>query len=310
MTQRPAAAARIARKYRAGRGATLRPAFQCLWLSIALLLAPVGGANADILAAPWRALPWHLVDYHHKFPPTGIFRSLSMDMTLRGRVDPGASLYLSPLWGKLDETGFYFGFVSDLSGPRGRRLVGKGLLFSRWGKGRKSDTRTPDGAWAYIGDKRTSGEGDFVSVRRAFEWGQGRYSFKLTARPDPAATWVDLAIIEHRTGARIDGGGLRFPGSGLKLQKTLVSFVELFPPHGKGKWTFPKTVPRLDVAFRPVVVNDTFGPVAQRVHFPKKVPRLVQVHDDGFEFNVSLGRIPLAAALNDNTSDMKEAGSK
>lgn len=280
-------------------------------LALAAALVLIAAAAAAQPAGPWRALPWHLVDYHHKFPPTGIFRGLSIDMTLTGEVAAGTSLYLSPLWGKLDETGFYFGFVSQLSGPKGRSLVGKGLLFSRWGLASAADARAAEGMWAYIGDKRTSGEGDYVSVRRAFAWGQGRYTFTLSARPaDGDAVWVDLRVREHRTGRLIDGGGLKFPGAVPRLGRTVVSFVEMFPPHGKGKWAFPVEIPRLDVAFSPALVNDAYGPVGHRIHYPRKVPRLVTARDDGFGLSVALGRIPAPQATNDNGAapDRKAVG--
>lgn len=289
------------------------------WWSIsacAIVLMALLAGRADAAETAWRALPWHLVDYHHKFPPTGAFRSVAIDMTLRGRVGADASLYVSPVWGKLGGTGFYFGLVSQLSGRQGRGLVGKGLLFSRWGSGTADDIRVPDAGWSYRGDKRTSGEGDYISVRQAFAWGEGRYSFALSARPEKAATWVNLSVTDRRTGRRIDGGGLRFPGAGLTLERTLVSFVEIFPPHGKGKWAIPKSLPRLDVAFSPAVVNGAFGPVSHRVHFPKRVPRLVKIHDDGFDFHVGLGHIPVPSsgpvptAANDNAGKSAKVGSQ
>ena len=267
-----------------------------LVLSVAVC-APALGASAQ---GPWRALPWHLVDYHHRFPPTGVFRSVSIDMTLKGEAKRGQSLYLSPLWGKLGDTGFYFGFATDVSGPRGRGLIGKGVLFSRWGRGSKADVRAPKGGWTYVGDARTSGEGDYVSVRRGFKWGDGRYTFAMevdAARSGAEGTWIDLRITEHRTGRVLDAGGLRFRGSGLSLQRTVVSFAEIFPPHGKGKWALPSRVPRLDLSFSPALVNNKFGPVSHRVHFPRRVPRLAQVRDDGFDLHVTLGRLPVPASV-------------
>lgn len=273
-------------------------------LALALFACLPIGVAADVSAPKWRALPWHLVDVYHRYPDTGTFRSVEVDMELSGQVPGGSFLYLSPLWGKFGDTGFYFGFVSDLYSRQQKRIVGKGMIFSRWGAGTLDDARLPTTSWGFIGEKETSGEGDFVSVRQPFSWSEGRYTFVMRKRrptPSGGASWLDLLIFEHQTGKWFDGGGLRFRNPSLKLKPTLVNFVEVFAPWGKGRWAFPTSLPNLTVTMGPPLINGIYEPVSSRRKRNPSVPPLVELSDVGGELRVRLGTLPVPVAPNTKT---------
>jgi len=254
--------------------------FHPKWISVTTGLVIVlfsGLAVAE--QSGWRPLPWHLVDYNYTLPDTGPFETLEMDMEIRGDADEGMFLYLSPLWGRLDQTGFYFGLQTDLF-DKGKSL-GKGIILSRWGKGRHIDGRAGPGGWTFIGEKATSGEGDFISVRTTYDWQPGRYTFVLKARKNEAGntagTWVDLSIRERVTGRWIDGGGLRFPGSRPHLRKRVVSFVEIYQAKARPLPDVPGNLDGLEISFGNPLVNQTFRPIKKRASFTPRVPRRIAV---------------------------------
>ena len=247
----------------------------------------------------WKPLPWHLIDYYHRFPDTGTFRAIEIDLTLKGQVPKETYLYVSPLWGRFGNKGFYFGFLSDMYDPKAKTNIGRGIIFSRWGLGSHEDARPTRDAQSFIGKKATSGEGDFVSIRKPFHWTEGRYTFLMRARhPDRSSTgtWVDLLILEHASGKWIDAGGLRFRKQELRLRNQLASFVEIFAKRGRSRRHFPKSLPNLTVSLSPPLVNGTYEPISNRVRFGKKVPRLVEVEDDGLDFHIKLGGLPVPRA--------------
>jgi len=253
-----------------------RDAFVCLFV---FLFSVQAGAEQS--AGSWRPLPWHLVDYNYTLPDTGPFNTLEMDMEIKGNAKKGMFLYLSPLWGRLDQTGFYFGLQTDIF-DKGRSL-GKGLIFSRWGKGRHSDGRAGPDGWSFIGEKATSGEGDFVSIRTSYGWKPGRYTFLLKTRKagveDSNGIWVDLLIHEQATGKWIDGGGLRFPGSRPHLRKRVVSFVEIYHANKRPLLDVPPNLNGLSIFFSPPRVNSSHRPTRSRASFYPKVPRRVKVSE-------------------------------
>lgn len=272
-----------------------------LALAAVVLLAVPAFADGN-----WKPLPWHLVDYNHRLPETGPFRTLEIDMELSGDAEGGPPLYLSPLWGHIGKSGFYFGFLSDIFDLRQQKAVGKGIIFSRWGLGSEDDIRMPDGAWNYVGRKASSGEGDFLSVRRTYAWKPGKYTFLLRARTraaDSDGTWVDLLIFEHATGTWIDGGGLRFTDPTPHLSQRVVSFVEVVQRRGEPRTAMPDPLPKLDIVIGPPLVNGTFEPLANRTQFSDRVPRILGVRTEAGVIHMEMGRIPVPA--NDNEAPAK-----
>lgn len=243
----------------------------------------------------YRALPWHLVDQYHRMSQEHAFQVIEIDMTLTGDTNIDLSMYFSPLWGKLDGNGFYFGFLSQIYDTRVKKIVGKGAIFSRWGLGRQEDIRIPKGGWSFVGNKATSGEGDFLSVRVPFDWSEGKYSFLMKTRglPKPEGVWVDLMVYENHTGKWIDIGGLRFKNGPMKLSRSVANFIEVFAPRGRGKHAYPKQLPFLDVTFSKPRLNHHIDPVRTRHVTPKNVPVLFQTNVVGDTVTFKLGDVPV-----------------
>ncbi|MDR2981359.1 MAG: hypothetical protein LBV12_03830, partial [Puniceicoccales bacterium] len=132
-------------------------------------------------------LPWHMVNLWWNFEKeTADFQSFSIDFSINQTVDSSKlNLYIAPIgYGKFNEVGFYGGIQTNSGGwpaakidEKWRHDIGKGAIFSRWGKGAMS----LDNARAAIdGVYESAGyEGDFVSVRRPFPWTAGKYTYSL-----------------------------------------------------------------------------------------------------------------------------------
>ena len=79
----------------------------------------------------------------------------------------------------IGKTAAYFGLQTDVNtGPQGGwRNIGKGAIFSVWDVPSDEGVRGPEGAWVESGEY----EGNFLSVRRAYEWGEGRHTLRVSA---------------------------------------------------------------------------------------------------------------------------------
>jgi hypothetical protein len=166
-------------------------------------------------------LPCHVIAVHWEF--TSSLDVLEWDLTIN--VDPGTSVgeYLALFNGSIDGAGCYLGLQTDVNIPQAGRGIGKGLIFSTWWSFDDSDTRIPVNGFIEMG----SHEGNFVGVRRPYQWTTGVYRVTLS-RSEPEIfdgqelDWFDLAVTEldaaSPTGARPEPigpnewiGGLRFP---------------------------------------------------------------------------------------------------
>ena len=143
------------------------------------------------------------------------YRELVVDFTIHN--DPKAfpndddnGLYMMLGWGKLAETSFYFGIQSNVSS--GVESLGKGVIFSRWG--------TRDLALAKWdetdGFSQSSGhEGDFIGVRRLYQWEAGDYRIRLApGETSQEGEWFDLWITDLASDMTTWVGSLMFPAEG------------------------------------------------------------------------------------------------
>ncbi|MCY4082027.1 MAG: SH3 domain-containing protein [Caldilineaceae bacterium] len=139
-------------------------------------------------------------------------RELTFDFTVHD--DPGDfseeyGLYLMLCKGDIADTGFYFGLQTNAFGhpdESGR----KALIFSRW--------ETRDLAFARVADSEetwveSSGhEGDFIGVRRAYNWGAGEYRVNMAPHgADPDGEWFGVWITDKATYETTWIGSLKFP---------------------------------------------------------------------------------------------------
>ena len=140
-------------------------------------------------------------------------RELTFDFTVHN--DPGDfseeyGLYLMLCYGDIANTGFYFGLQTNAFGHPDE-FSRKALIFSRW--------ETRDLAFARVADSEketwveSSGhEGDFIGVRRAYNWGAGEYRVHMAPHgADPDGEWFGVWITDKATFERTWIGSLKFP---------------------------------------------------------------------------------------------------
>lgn len=112
-------------------------------------------------------------------------------------------------------------------------------------------------------------EGDFVSVRRPYEWKKGTYTYRLTRMDQEMIdgkpfTWVGAFVYSHEKDENVFVGTLRFKGEKLVLDRKVANFVEVY-----GRQRPAADIPKVTVTFGPPVVNG-MPPRTQR---PKRPTR-------------------------------------
>ena len=141
----------------------------------------------------------------------GRFRELVVDLTIHNDLDSflgDYGIYLILGQGHISEEGYYFGIQTDVSDPRIGGSRGKGLVFSRWGTRDLANGRVPEDGWT----ESSGHEGDFIDVRRNYDWAAGDYRLRLG--PDGAETdgeWFSLWITEMASDTTTWIGALKFP---------------------------------------------------------------------------------------------------
>lgn len=182
--------------------------------------------------------PWHLADIWWDFEKTTPhFESLDVDVTLDRDVPSSVNLYVSPCGlGDFNGAKFYGGLQTNANGwtsrdNHEREFIGKGGIFSRWGKGKLSVAQARGAEDSHY--EAADYEGDFVSVRRPFEWSKGTYTWGLRACDTETVdgrdyTWVSCFITAHDSGLSRYIGSLRFEGKDLTFWAHHSAFVEVY----------------------------------------------------------------------------------
>ncbi len=137
---------------------------------------------------------------------------LEIDFTIHTNVadwSDSHGLYLILAYSRISGTGFYFGLQTDVYRP-GFGGIGKGVIFSRWETRDLAHARTAPNGFA-----QSSGhEGDFIGVRRPYDWSAGAYRARLARYDsDDQGDWFGLWITEKASGHTTWIGSLRFPRS-------------------------------------------------------------------------------------------------
>ena len=141
------------------------------------------------------------------------FREVTFDFTIRN--DPGDfsddyGLYLMVCFGSISNHNFYFGLQTDVNDPNQGRGRGKGLIFSRWGERDLAFARVADDEDGWY---QSSGhEGDFIGVRRSYNWGTGDYRMRLAPDGlDDDGEWYGLWFTDLSADETVWAGSLKFP---------------------------------------------------------------------------------------------------
>lgn len=155
--------------------------------------------------------------------------SLAVDFTIHTNVADWSDrngLYLAPVQGRIADTGFYFGLQTDVSRP-GVGGIGKGAIFSRWGTRALSHARLAPNGFA----ESAGHEGDFIGVRRPYDWSAGTYRARLARYDsDSHGDWFGLWITDTTRGRTTWIGALRFPRAGAPamIAPSFASWVEVY----------------------------------------------------------------------------------
>lgn len=255
-----------------------RPSALTLILAAVACLGPAAAHAQDAPAADKEAqyarMPWHLIDVWWDLGADVPFESYSIDVTIRDEITPSSNLYIAPIGlGHLGKSPFYGGIQTQVDGhtktdPRIRKL-GPGFLFSMW------DERSLDAIRPSIGGfcQSSGHEGDFVSVRRPFEWHKGTYTYKIVKMDREVVegtprTWVGVFVRSHETDENVFVGALRFKGEDLVLSRKLASFVEVY-----GRRIPVAEIPKVTVTLGNLCVNGKqVEPVDAEAIYPKGVP--------------------------------------
>ena len=139
-------------------------------------------------------------------------RELTFDFTIHN--DPGDfsdeyGLFLMLCYCFIGNVDFYFGLQTDVHGHP-ENVGGKGLIFSRWETRDLANARVADSeeGWA----ESAGHEGDFIGVRRTYNWGAGEY--RVSFAPDGADSegeWFGVWITDKATYETTWIGSLKFP---------------------------------------------------------------------------------------------------
>jgi hypothetical protein len=216
--------------------------FLRLTMTVVMLAATVlRPSAAEVTNAAPKKLPrqpWHLADVWWSFESaTPHFESLDLDVTIDRDVPETVNLYVSPCGlGELSGIKFYGGLQSNCNGWQSRTNqtrvhLGKGGIFSRWGKGKLSVAQARGAEDSHY--EAAGYEGDFVSVRRPFAWTKGKYTWSLRATDTEHGettnyTWVSCFVTAHATGEQRFIGSLRFEGTDLTFWNRHAAFVEVY----------------------------------------------------------------------------------
>lgn len=237
-------------------------------------------------------MPWHLVDLWWDLGEASPFESYSIDVTVSDDLPATKSIYISPIGlGHLSQTPFYGGLQTQTDGYTLRdnklRKVGPGLLMSMWGERSPQAIRPSEGGFF-----QSSGhEGDFVSVRRAYAWTKGTYTYQIVRLDGEVVDgkpcrWVGAFVRSHEKNETIFIGALRFKGDQLMLSPRIASFVEVYGPR------IPVTeIPQFTVTFKNLQVNGK--PVklkAVEAIYPEGVPDYAEAKSHDKSVVITVGR--------------------
>ena len=178
----------------------------------------------------------------------------------------GNGIYLMVCNGDVDGIGYYFGLQTDMHNNNANvpsRNTGKGLIYSRWKESNLVNARIPDDGFT----ESSGHEGEFIGVRRNYEWGAGKYLLRMgqDGPDDSAGRWYGLWITDLATETETWIGSLRFPlvGGRALLGPRCYNTVEIYGPP-----IAPRDIPYWKVTLNPpqgdgkpaTVTNSGFSP--------------------------------------------------
>ena len=249
-------------------------------------------APAQDSKAEYKPTPWHLVDIWWDMGKDTPFESYSIDVDISDDVPSTKNLYISPVGlGHLSNIPFYGGIQTQSDGHTKQdqqlRKIGHGLIFSMWGQRSLDAVRPSAGGFC----QSAGNEGDFVSVRRPYEWKKGKYTYKIVKMDKEEvegqpATWVGAFVYSHDKDENVFIGALRFKGESLILARKVANFIEVY-----GQRIPVAEIPKVTVTFGNLQVNGKPVKVAwAEANYPKKVPDYADVKAKDGSLVVTVGQ--------------------
>ena len=252
----------------------------------------VGADAAPVAEQRYARMPWHLVDVWWDIGRGEPFESYSVDVEFSNDVPATVNLYVAPIgWGMLGKNQFYGGIQTQADGHTRRsnriRRIGPGFLMSMWGERSLDAIRPSVGGYC-----QSSGhEGDFVSVRRAYAWSKGKYTYKVVRMDAEQVagkpyTWVGAFVYSHQKDENVFVGALRFKGDKLVLSRRVASFVEVY-----GRRRPVSEIPKVTVTLDNLRLNGKAveKPTA-RADYPRGVPDYAEAVAKGGAVVITVGQ--------------------
>lgn len=136
------------------------------------------------------------------------FKTLTNVFTIHDEPSNGDGLYYTMYQGEINNAGFYFGIQTRVTNPNGSHK--KGLIFSRWGTRDIDNYAVAPGGWG----ESAGYEGDFIGVRKNYEWSPGTY--KTVLKQDSTVNskdWYSVTIQKLPDGEKVWIGSIAFEQS-------------------------------------------------------------------------------------------------
>lgn len=195
------------------------------------------------------------------------FKRLTNTFTIHDEPSNGNGLYYTMYQGEINNNGFYFGIQTHVTNPNGNHK--KGLIFSRWGTRDKNNYQVAPGGWG----ESAGYEGDFIGVRKNYEWSPGTY--KTVLKQDSTVNskdWYSVTIQRLPNGERVWIGSIAFEQSNSTaagsngIKSGGVNWTEVY---WKEKGGSP--APSWHVSMDEVQVNDNEKPISAELMYAEKV---------------------------------------
>ena len=238
-----------------------------------------------------QAVPQHMVWAEWKWDEAHLDEIIltfeyGVDVELTGRN----GLYHMACGGWIDGGGYYFGLQTDVHDyNRRNHNRGKGVIFSRWGDRNLEEARIADDGWA----QESGHEGDFIGVRRNYDWSAGRYQVRLglDKEDENGRKWLGVWVKGEKDAEETWIGSLLFPKG--EIAPRCYTTVEIY---GRSPIK-PNTVPYWKVMME-APVSDGKAAYLDRYGYDS-VPEggeyrnsLVTVDGDTVQLEVGLDHIP------------------
>lgn len=182
-------------------------------------------------------------------PSRDSLREVVVDFTIHDNARDwvtGSGYFLMLMHTSISGVGFYFGLQTEILHPGAPPV--RGAVFSRWKTRDLANARAaPTDGWT----QSAGYEGDFIGVRRAYDWGAGDYRARIAPDGrDGDGEWFSVWITDVRTDITTWIGALRFPlaGGTASMRPDFISTLELY-----GAATRPIDTPEWYVTIEPPV---------------------------------------------------------